>query len=307
MQRQLYYKNLKNILENFKNKNIFNIEIELLISLEMPYYMGENFFKICKSILEELLNSKNKFNPFSQNFKIEKFKIILGNSLNRHNWLYRYYIKYLQEKKFGKEEIPLSIKNKLEIKSLKKSRKQGKKWINKNIEAINTLLPKNFKITKDFKIDKERIPLFKGNKNIPKIELISYDYYLNHPEYDKTKKALEEICKLKNNIIERSLQYEVDYFIERIKKRNEKIENEELLRKQSYKYLFDEVVSFIIKHRDNNNIIELYFGGGEPKPTLTFRGRKAQNDPIIKKLMQKGQPLEGADQRKFVSVKLVEE
>jgi hypothetical protein len=299
------YTNLDKFLLYFKENNINNIELELGISFGTAYYNGEKFNNFCEEIKRKFLR-KNYYELDGFKYKIDKFTILLADSINIHSIYCDEISKYLKKHNLTKEsEISNNIKELIEKTLYKKSKEQGVKWLRKNIDSINKLLIEESKLQTDTELKNDITILYKGDKNHPKIELKSYDYYLNHLEYEQTEKALREVCKLKNNLIERAFQHEVDYYIERMKNRNEKIEFENLLRKQSYKYLFDETVSFIIKHREQNNLIEFYIGGREIDPTLTFHGKKAQKDPIIQKYLQN--ELRGADQRKFVSVKMVEE
>lgn len=291
----LYGTEFETIKGGLDSLGIRPIEVELGISIKSLYYSGDNFLLLCRSLRKDILDNAKKYN-------IAKFRIFLADSLNRHTLYYRYKLHYIDLN--HSSIIPYKTKEKMKHKAFKSSRNQGVKWFYDNLEAINELIPDGCKITENFQLNDKITTLYEGDKSTPKIEIMRYNYWLEHPEYEETFKALTELCSNEKNLIEKAFQYEVAYFIERVKRRNEEIANEELMREQSYKYLFDETVSFIIKHREQNNLIEFYFGGGEPKPTLTFRGRRAKNDPVIQKYLQG--PLKGADQRKHVSVKLVE-
>ncbi|MFC1659766.1 hypothetical protein ACFL0U_04340 [Pseudomonadota bacterium] len=285
------------ITQNLHDNGITAIDVEILISMENPFYDGSLFEDHCRFFRESILKDRDLIYN-NKKFYINTLRFTLADSLNRHNILYREVVNHNKNKKKKKDNIKELRKSSYII-----SKKQGHKWLKKNINTINEFIPQDHRLTQDFILNKERMLLYKGDDKTPKIELWSYDYWLNHPEYKKTEKALQRVCNLEDGLIQRSLLYETNYFIERRKNREEKIEFEELLRKQSYKYLFDETVSFTIKHREQNNVIEFYFGGNEPKQTLTFRGKKAKKNPIIQKYLQSS--LKGADQRKYVSIKVI--
>jgi len=158
---------------------------------------------------------------------------------------------------------------------------------------------------KDYKITNNISILYKGDKNNPKVELVCYEHWLNHPKYKVIEKTLKEVCQTGNEI-ERSLLHESNYFYTRYSKRKLNITNKRLFLKKSYDYLFDETIAYILRNHTSKNILEFYFGGGDLKISLTFKGHKIQKNLTIKKLMEKGNPLEGADQRKFISISLEE-
>ena len=295
-------------LEKILNCTILEkkIDIHLLISLERNYYNKDYFFKLCKNIKQNLLNQKNFIKIEADIIFVDSFDLNLGSTLNRHNWYYRYCEKYMSNENLTEEEqIPNNIREEFSQRAYQKGKKQGKEWITNNIKAINQLIPEDHKLNKNFQINDSITTLYEGNSENTKIRCIDYDYWLNHPRYKMVYDNLKKACKLKNSIIDRAFKFESNFFYKRFNKvKNIKYKN--LFEEQSYKYLFDETVSYIIKNYEKNNILEFYYNGKETV-TEAFRGRKAQNDPIIKKLMEKGQPLEGADQRKFVSVKMVEE
>jgi hypothetical protein len=343
MKKEFYYHNFNNILSNLHSKKINNIELELGISMETPNYNGKEFKKLLKNIKEKFFNHSSYFLDKSGNkFKINKFRILLADSLNKHNIFYKIISQYLKKNNISSiQKISQKKIEELKIKSLLLAKEQGQNWLHKNMEAINILMPKNSKLDLNFKIGKPKKILFEGNNTIPTIELISYDYYKNHPKYLKIKEYLKRICDLKNNIIQETFLFETNYFMRKAKKNRGNILFESFFKKQIYEYLFDEEVSFIIKHKEQNNVIELYYGNESLTPLLRQqsynifiennnknyyithkkRGRimefclEEDKDKItpkknisleIKNLFIPNNLLSNINKRKFVSIKLIE-
>jgi len=287
----------KTITKSYKSNKVI---LDLLISIEKKCYNDNNFFCLCKKI-------KNFFNE-NNDHKVKTFQINIGDILNRHNWYYRYCEKYISDNNLiGESQIPKEICNRFHKESYVKGSQQGKEWFKKNLNAINQLIPKSSRLDKDFQINNNITVLYKGNKNNPRIEYICYEYWLKHPKYKIVERTLNEACKIDNSVINRAFFYEINYFYNLYLKKGGFIKNEILFKQQSFKYLFDETIPYIIKHQKHHNLIELYVNSVESKITQTFRGRKAQKNLAIKKLMEKGQSLEGADQRKFITISLEEE
>ncbi|MFC1659771.1 hypothetical protein ACFL0U_04365 [Pseudomonadota bacterium] len=167
------------------------------------------------------------------------------------------------------------------------------------------MFPTNFNTNSNYKLEKEITKLYAGSDvKQPNIEYVSYDYWLKHEKYDSIKNELEKLIK-EDALISRAYKNEADYFYSRLKDKKS-ILHKNLFLEQSYNYLFDETVPFIIKHSNPEQpIIEFYINGRDMQVSLGFKGKKAQKDPIIQKYLQG--PLKGADQRKFVSVKMVKE
>jgi len=290
-----------------KNKNL-NVSqkkpliLDLLISLEKDCYEGGFFYLLMNSFRNSFLKEDLLKKQYSAN--ISKIRIDVGDVLNRHNWYYRYCEKYMLENNLKEEnQIPKNIQEQFHKEAYQKGKEQGREWFKNNINAINQLIPEGHKLNKDFKISNGITTLYEGDKNNPKIEYICYEYWLKHPKYKTTENVLKKIMNLEESGFKKALDYESEYFCKRIAK-GKNIQKKFLFLKQTKKYIFDETIPIIIKKP--NNILEFYFGGRDIATSQYFAGRKAQNNPEIKKLMEKGQPLEGADQRKFVSVKLEE-
>jgi hypothetical protein len=283
--------NLSELFKNFSDKSFI---LNLAISIERDIYNKHcnDFFEFIKT--------------FVQNKNISKcscIQIDIGDTLNRHNWYYRYCEEYMiQNNLLSEKQIPSSTREEFYKKSYQKGREQGKEWFKNNIKAINQLIPKGYKLNRDFKLNDELTVLYKGDKNNPKIEYIRHEYWLKNTEYKDIKIIFNSICEQENFGIDKAIKRTANNFF-KLRKKN--IKYKDLFLQQSYSYILDESISTIIMNKQNN-CIEFYCGSEIPS-IQTLKGRKAQNSPIIKKLMEKGQPLEGADKRKFVSVKVVEE
>jgi hypothetical protein len=300
------YIKLDKILRNLDKSGVNSVELELLISMEQDYYTGNSFFKFIQGIGDTLLSNGYLLDSLKNKYKVDKIRLKICDSLNRYNIYYRLASEYmLKNNLILEKQIPNKIKKDLEYKACLKGLEQGREWFKNNLDAINQLIPIKYKLKDDFVIGNKVSVLYEGDLKHPKLEYICYEHWVNHPKYKGVFNALKEVCVLNNgdNFIERAFKNEINYFTTRVKRRNGKILFSKFLDKKSYDYLFDETVSFIIEHGEQNNLIELYFGGREIMPTEVFRGKKAQNDPIIQKYLQG--PLKGADQRKFVSVKMV--
>jgi hypothetical protein len=286
--------NIPQILNQI-NSNSFIMNLP--ISIERLYHNGNLFIDFIDFLKSNIVNNSD--------YNIIKIQLDVGDILNRHNWYYRYCEKYMLENDLTEEEqIPLDIREKFKKDSYQEGKKQGEKWFKNNLEAINQLIPNKYQLNKNFKLNDGLTVLYKGDKNNPEIEYISYSYWLEHPRYYLTEKALKRICNLKSSSIDRAFTKEAEYFYDILKK-NKNIKYKEFFIKICKKYLIDESIAVAINH-SNDNVIEFYPGVWNLFSQY-FKGRKAQNNPIIKKLMEKGGALEGADKRKFVSVKVVKE
>lgn len=298
------YDSLSFHLENLRKRKIDSVDIHLLVSLGRGYYCGKLFSDFCKNFKEKLLNGSNYILNNSNKLKVNSLSLAVGDILNRHNCYYAFCEQYMSEKNINSElDIPEKIRTEFNRQSFIESEKQGREWLSANIEAVNQLIPQEYKLRKGFELEDKITTLFAGNKTSPKINCISYNYWMSHSKYSPIEKALGELCSLNNSLLERHYQHESKYFYEKSLRAGKKIKYKDLFIKQSYKYLFNETIPFILKHSEQNNILEFYLNGSELQTSLVFRGRKAQNNPLIKKYLQG--PLKGADQRKFVSVKLV--
>lgn len=193
----------KNYLNTCLSKIIGNeLDISLPISLEKNFY-NEQYFKDFIVAIKEYVNNGFKFED--KTIKVKKVRLDVGDILNRHIWYYRYCEKYILDNDISNEkEIPKKRRGKFKKDAYLRGKKQGKEWFKNNIDAINQLIPKEFRLSKDFQLNDEITILYKGDKNNPKIEYISHDYWLKHPEYKKIEKALNEVCEIENSVIKRA-------------------------------------------------------------------------------------------------------
>jgi hypothetical protein len=283
------------LLETFLEEINGDIIIDLPISIEKNFYNGKLFSVFIGQIKKLLKQYKSRKFPI--------IKIDVGDSLNRHICYYRYCVEYMLKNNIKDvDEITTNIKEELKKKSYEAGLIQGNKWFKDNIRSINKLIPKNAKISNKTKLNNEITVLYEGCENNPKVEYVKYDYWLNHKDYKGIKCILD---KLKDSVIERAYDQAVNYYMERFYNKEHVIEFEELFRLQSKKYIKDECVAAILLYKECPNTIEIYFGGREGSGTQVFKGKKAQNDPIIKKYLEG--PLKCADKRRFIPVKLVQD
>ncbi|MFC1659171.1 hypothetical protein ACFL0U_01230 [Pseudomonadota bacterium] len=307
MYDNFYYDSLEQFLDTFSKNGINFFKINIPVSIERGYYNGQLCYLFFKNLKTKLLGSGKFINFHRKEFFVESIQLDVGDILNRHNWYYRYCTKYMLENNINEEyKIPPKIRKKFEKLSYKKSKEQGQEWFSSNIEAINQLLPLKHQLFRDFKINKEITTLYAGDENHPKVEYICHNYWLNHKKYPLVEKAMDKLCSFKNSLLERSYNSTLEFYFNRKKLNNEdKDKFPDFFIKQSKKYLKDEAVGYCILHNINKNILEFYVQGQESNITKVFRGKKAQKDPIIQRYLRG--PLKGADQRKFVSVKLIEQ
>lgn len=296
------YDSLSKYLLNFKKNNVGALDIHILISMERRYYEGPEFFQFCKSIKENLLNNKNYILFDNTKFKINSIQFDVGDTLNRHNWYYRYCEKYMLNNNLKREEqIPSEIKKNFEKEAYKTSQKQGIEWFKKNLDSINQLIPLKFRIDKSSKLTNNKTSLYKGYKDNPQINYICYNNWLSHPNYKKTSLILKKICNIKNSIIERAFNQEANYFYERISKKFQ-ILFKELFIETSTRYLKDEAIAFMLLRSENPNTLEFYLNGRENSFSQALKGRRAQNNSIIQEYLLG--LLKKPYQRNFVSVRL---
>jgi len=289
------YKSLDAILNRICSKNKNYTTLDLLISLEKDYYEGEFFLLLLKSL-------KNLIEKQSPQINISTIRFDVGDVLNRHNLYYKYITEFIHKNNLDSyNQVSKKICDKFHKESFIYGEEQGGDWFKNNIKAINQLIPKNFKLNKDFKIGSGITTLYKGDKNNPKIEYISHKYWLNHIKYKKIEKELKKIYEEENSSFKRAVDYEAEYFYKRIQKRKN-INDKEFFIQQTIKYILDETVLTIIKKFQNPNIIEAYYGGRELLTSLYFKGKKRKNNPKIKKLMEKGQVLEGANKGNYITI-----
>lgn len=297
------YRDINKHLINLKDND--SIDIQLIISMERGYYEGDIFFKLIQDIKNNLLNNSNYIISNSKKIYVNKFTFLVADSLNKRNWYYRYALDYMNKNGLNKEnEILDRIKKDLKHKALLRSKEQGLEWILNNSKAIELLIPDNITSIKNIEINDKITVLTKASDTLPQIEIMRYDNLFNHPKFNCTKDILSKICHLENSIIERNFKYEATYFYNRQIRMDRDILDKDFFINQSMKYLFDETVAYLIDGAKKRNLLEFYFNGKELPSSQCFRGKKAQNDPVIKKYLQN--ELKGADQRKFVSIKLLD-
>lgn len=280
------YLGLKKYLIDLHNKNIHDINLFLLISLEKDCYEGENLKKIVKNLVKLSNNLFLEINGEKINFKVNKISFDVGDILNRHRWIYRYNEKYAIENGLNDNEetkIPADIENEIKIKAYQTGKQQGFDWFKNNcIDAINELLSEDNKIDKDFQLNDDITNVFEGNKDIPAIEYICYNHWLKHKDYKHIEEILNKIRFLDNSVIERTFNHAANYFLERLVNRDEKPKFPINFVKHSKDYLVDETVKNIIINAQAKNII-FYNFGLESKVFTAFKGKKAKNDLRIQK------------------------
>jgi len=268
------YLNLNNYLLELYRNNIYDLNILLLISLETDYYEGDNLKRILLDLKKLLNNLVYQFDILDENgkptgkkteqikFKINKIQIDNGDVLNRHRWIYRYFEKYMLENNLTKEEdIPENIKKELEEKAYLKGLQQGKEWFKDHaIDAINSIIPQEYKLQKDFELTNGITKLFEGNDEIPLLEYVCYEYWLKHKNYEKVEKLFNKIRFLENSPIEKGFINTANDFLERLIKRNQIQWFPDMFIKYSVSYLADETVKHALIQSELDNNFELYFG-----------------------------------------------
>jgi len=296
-------------------QNIQDINIFLLVSLEKEYYQGENFKKIIQDFIKLSNNLVVDFDILDENgkstggktekvkFKVNKISLDVGDTANKWRWIYRYNEKYMLEHNLSREEEILErVVNEIANKAYETAKQQGKDWFKDNaVDALNLILPNDSKITKDFNLTDRITEIFKGNNEIPRIEYICYDYWVNDPKYKIIEKALLEVRNLENSVVEQAYDHEVKYYINRTSKKNKCAKFPEMFFKYSKIYQFEETMPMVIKYQDVKNNFEFYWFGRESCYTEVFRGKKAKNNKIIQYHLEKD--LKGITDRRYISIK----
>ena len=279
------YLNLDKTLNKFYKNGLDNVDIQLLISLEKDYYMGENM-KLIMSDLRRLMNNKEivwNINGKLEKFKVNKMSLIVGDVINRYIIYYRYCVDYFDKHNINKESlIPLEIRKDFEEKSYIEGKEEGKDWFKSNIDAFN-LFSNEKVLTKDYYIGDDITTIFEETEDTPKLEYICYEHWYKQPEY---KKIEEPLLKMINDpecsAIDRCYTHEAEYFYERLKKRNKTPKYKDLFIQQSRKYLIDETVPFVLNTRNCiNNIVEFYYYGKSPMHLEVYKGRGVKNNKTI--------------------------
>lgn len=287
------YLNLNKYLYELYSKDIYDINILLLISLETEYYEGDTL----KQILLDLKKLSNNLicqfdiideegNPTGKKtekvkFKANKILLDVGDVLNRHRWIYRYLEEYmLQNKLTDENEITETIKKEIEEKAYIAGKQQGRDWFKRNSESFDLLLPAEAKLDKNFTLGDEITEIYEGSAELPKIDYICYEYWLKHPEYGTIKNILDKIRSLPKSILEKTYREEAKYFLRRLIKRDEIQHYPKMFIEYSKNYLQDETIKHALVQKDTDNNLEFYFGN-EVWHNLTFRSEKAKRDKTI--------------------------
>lgn len=297
------YLSLRKYLLKMYEQGIQDINIFLLISLEKEYYQGENFKKIIQDFIKLSNNLTLNIDGKDIKFKVNKISLDVGDTANKWRWIYRYNEKYMLEHNLDNEEDILeNVVKEIANKSYETAKQQGKDWFKDHaVDALNLILPQQKQITKDFKLTDAITEIFEGNNEIPRIEYICYDYWVNDPKYKTIEKALLEVRNLENSVVEQAYDHEVKYYIDRTSKKNECAKFPEMFFKYSKMYQFEETMPMVIKYQNVKNNFEFYWFGRESCYTEVFRGKKAQNNKIIKSNLEND--LTGITDRRYISIK----
>lgn len=284
-------------------QGIQNINIFLLVSLEKEYYQDDNFKKIIQDFIKLSNNLTLNIDGKDIKFKVNKISLDVGDTANRWRWIYRYNEKYMLEHNLiNEEDIPQNIVEEIAKQSYQTAKQQGRDWFKENaVDALNLVLPQESQLKKNFNLTDGITEIFKGNNEIPRIEYICYDYWLNNPKYKTIEKALLEVRNLENSVVEKAYDHEVKYYIERITKKGEYAKFPEMFFKYSKLYQFDESIPMVIRNQDCVNSFEFHWFGRESCYTEVFRGKTAQNNKIIKYYLEN--ELKGIIIRNYISIK----
>jgi hypothetical protein len=294
----------------FIKKDSSNIIINLPISIDSKFYNNKDVFKLLMELIlgyakhgVEYVDPKNDEEKV---FKASEIQFDVGDVLNRHNIYFWDINEYMLKNNVSNySKISEDIKSKFREKAYNKGAEQGLDWFKNNISAINILMPEDKKICDSYTIEKSEVILYEGSENFPKITYIPYSYWLNHKKYNQVSESLKEVCGLDGSRIENVFRVEAEYFYEKLIKNNDvKIVDREFFVENAKEYLKDEAVAFITLYNGNNNVIEFYLGW-ENNFSMAFRGKRMRNDEVVQKYLRN--ELKGADQRKFVSVKMTED
>jgi hypothetical protein len=278
------YLNLNKYLLKMYEQGIQDINLFLLISLEKEYYEDENLKKIIADLVKLSNNIVLNINGKDIKFKVNKISLDVGDTLNRHNVMYRCNRDYmLKNNLIEEQQIPQHIKKEFEENSYNTSRQQGINWFrNHAIEAINSLLPSNKQINKNFQLTTGITEIFKGNDEVPAIDYICAEHWLKHQKYNRILEIINEIRNLPFSILEKCYNNEAKTFFDRLAKREEILNFVDMFVKYSKDYLIEETVEGALLHRENNDILEFYYHGLEPNHYSVFKTNKAHKNKIIR-------------------------
>lgn len=299
------YLGLDERLKQFRDNNVRDIDINLIISLEKEYYMGENM-KLIMQDLRKLMDGKKIIRELDgklEEFYIKKLGLFVCDTLNHHMFYYRHCAKYFDEHNIDEEElIPLKTRQEFEKISYLEGTQEGKDWFKDNLEAIQ-LFSDEKKLTKDFIIGDNITTIFEETETIPGLEYICYNYWYSHPRYKEIEKNLNELINMEYSVIKKSYNHEAEYFYDRLDKRGETPKYKDLFIKQSFKYLLDETIPVAIlnSEKEPTNFFDIYYYGKLPHHFEVYGGKKAKNNKLIQEKVQS--TLKGIDNVSYVSLR----
>ena len=291
------YLNLEETLNKFCKDSINNVNLQLLISLEKDYYMGENM-KLIMSDLRRLMNNKEivwNIDGKLEKFKVNKLSLFVGDVLNRHTFYYRYCADYFDKHNIDQEElIPLEIRKDFEEKSYIEGKEEGKDWFKSNIDAFN-LFSNEKVLTKDYYIGDDITTIFEETEDTPKLEYICYEHWLKQSKYYQIIDIINNLMQMDNSVIDRCYNHEANYFYDILERINKAPKYKDLFIQQSKKYLIDETPATALSNVFANDIkhktVSLYYGGKIPNHFTVYNGKEARKNSIISDLTKVGNPL----------------
>lgn len=296
------YLNLNKYLYAMHRHGINNINLYLYVSPENLNYHGEHLKSVMVDLKNLLGNFVFDFDGEVVKFRVNKILLNVGDVLNRYNSLYRYYRDYLIENNLDEEnQIPENIRQEIMKKSYSDGKQLGKDWFRDEFVDAFNLIVSNNKIKKDLVITDGITKIYPGDDIIPEIEYICHEYWLKHPDFEKTKKALDETRHLKNSIIERTYNHEIEFFLETREQKYGKIPYPEIFKKCSKLYFIDESVEYILIQQQFNNNLIFYCEGCELQHNKVFAGRKAKNNEVIRKYL--ANELRGVTNGNWITIK----
>lgn len=288
------YLGLDERLKQFRDNNVRDIDINLIISLEKEYYMGENM-KLIMRDLRKLMDGKKIIRELDgklEEFYIKKLGLFVGDTLNHYMFYYRHCANYFDEHNIDEEElIPLKTRQEFEKISYLEGTQEGKDWFKDNLEAIQ-LFSDEKQLTKDFIITDDITTIFEETETTPGLEYICYNHWYNHPRYKEIEKDLHELINMEDSIINRCYDYEAEYFYDRLDKRGETPKYKDLFVQQSKKYLIDETIPTVIinSKKNPNNFFDMYYYGKLPHHLEVYKGKKTKKNEKIQKYIKEKFP-----------------
>ena len=308
MERNLHfgYLNLYNTLKKFYDNGISDIKVTLIISLEKEYYMGENM-KLIMFDLRKLMKDKKIIWNIDGNdveFKINKLRVFICDTLNVHMYYYRHCAKYFDEHNCVEDEnsIPLDLREEFKKLSFKESKEAGQIWFRDNVDAFNLFSDEKV-IDKNFQLNDLTTTVFEETEETPELECLRYEYYYKLPEYYKMLEAVENL-KENCNFINRCYTHEAEYFYNRLKNRNETPKYKNLFVQESRNYLTDETIPAAISNKNDvfNNHIDFYYYGKTPMHLEVYMGEQARKNTLLNGYIQIGL-LKGINDTNYVSLR----